>query len=66
MIYTCDTCRFIFSRAGEPEQCPNCGKYAIRPADEDERREYAERLKESSEQKEGRRRPQKAKERNDA
>ncbi len=50
MIYTCDTCHFIFSRAGEPEQCPNCGKYAIRQADEAERREYEERLKESTEQ----------------
>ena len=26
MIYICDNCRFLFSRAAEPEQCPDCGK----------------------------------------
>ena len=46
MIFVCDKCRFIFSRTVEPEQCPDCGKYAVREANEAERREYEEHLKE--------------------
>ena len=49
MIYVCDSCNFLFDRAGSPEQCPDCGKYAIRPAGEGERREYAQRLSSSQE-----------------
>ncbi len=49
MIYVCDQCHFIFSSDIEPEQCPDCGKYAVRPADETEQEEYKERLKEPSE-----------------
>jgi len=49
MIYACDNCHFLFSYTVEPEQCPDCGKYAIRPADEAERQEYEERLKEPRE-----------------
>ena len=46
MIFTCDKCHFIFSRTVEPEQCPDCGKYAVRPANEAEKLEYAKNLKE--------------------
>ncbi|USF26660.1 hypothetical protein N510_001591 [Firmicutes bacterium ASF500] len=46
MIFVCDKCRFIFSRTVEPEQCPDCGKYAVREANEMERQEYEEHLKE--------------------
>lgn len=49
MIYVCDNCHFLFSYTVEPEQCPDCGKYAIRPADEAERQEYEKRLKEPRE-----------------
>lgn len=49
MIYACDNCHFLFSRTTEPEQCPDCGKYSVRPADEAERQKYAERLKEQQE-----------------
>ena len=42
MIFVCDKCRFIFSRTVEPEQCPDCGKYAVREANETEQKEYAE------------------------
>jgi len=45
MIFICDRCRFIFSRTLEPEHCPGCGKYAVRPADGEEQREYQEHLK---------------------
>ena len=46
MIFVCDKCHFIFSRTTEPEQCPDCGKYAVREASEAERQEYEEHLKE--------------------
>ena len=49
MVYACDNCHFLFSRTAEPEQCPDCGKYAIRPADEAERQENEKRLKEPRE-----------------
>ena len=40
MFFACDKCHFLFSRTKEPEQCPDCGKYAVREADEAERLEY--------------------------
>ena len=45
MIYICDNCRFLFSRAREPEQCPDCGKYTVRRATQGEQREYQARLR---------------------
>ncbi|MEY8318949.1 hypothetical protein AALB19_16795 [Oscillospiraceae bacterium 50-58] len=53
MIFVCDKCHFLFSRASQPEQCPDCGKYAVRPANEAERREYEEHLKEFQEAEHG-------------
>lgn len=47
MIYACDLCHFLFERKSEPEQCPDCGKYAIRPATEEERQEFTQRMRES-------------------
>ncbi len=43
MIYACDACRFLFKRASEPEQCPDCGKYSIRPATKEEAEEFNNR-----------------------
>lgn len=43
MIYACDACHFLFKRVGEPEQCPDCGKYSIRPATENEKIEFINR-----------------------
>ena len=40
MIYVCDACHFLFKRVGEPEQCPDCGKYSIRTANEEEVAEF--------------------------
>ncbi len=48
MIFTCDNCGFIFSRSEETEQCPDCGKYEGRPANESEQEEFAERMAELS------------------
>ena len=53
MIYVCDNCHFIFSRAAELEQCPDCGKYTVRLANEKERQEYEERLIKSGELRNG-------------
>ena len=49
LIYACDNCHFLFSRTTEPEQYPDCGKYAVRKATEAERQKYEERLKEPRE-----------------
>ena len=48
MIFTCDNCGFIFSRSEETEQCPDCGKYEVRPANESEQEEFAARMAELS------------------
>lgn len=46
MIFTCDNCSFIFSRNTETEQCPDCGKYMVRPADAAEQDEFTARMAE--------------------
>ena len=46
MIFTCDNCGFIFSRSEETDQCPDCGKHLVRPADEAEQEEFAIRMAE--------------------
>ena len=43
MIYACDACHFLFKRVGEPKQCPDCGKYSIRAANEKEIEEFLNR-----------------------
>lgn len=48
LILTCDNCGFIFSRTEETDQCPDCGKYEVRPANEDEQKEFAGRMAELS------------------
>lgn len=40
MIYTCNACRFTFEWDGEIDQCPDCGKFKIREATEQEKEEY--------------------------
>jgi len=44
MVYACDHCHFLFKRVSKPEQCPDCGKYAVRPATDAETKEFFERL----------------------
>ena len=40
MIYTCNNCKFTFSRVGKVEDCPDCGKSAVREATKEEKAEY--------------------------
>lgn len=47
IIYTCDSCRYIFEAEAGCNQCPDCGKLQIRPANDDEQREYLKRKDES-------------------
>lgn len=39
-IYSCKNCGFIFTRVGECDQCPDCGKYTVRLANEKEIKEF--------------------------
>lgn len=48
LIYICDCCHFEFERMSEVEQCPDCGKMAIRMAAEEESIAFRNRLKEST------------------
>lgn len=40
MIYKCKSCSFLFHSEAETDQCPDCGKKEVRPADESEQKEY--------------------------
>lgn len=45
MVFTCDNCHFIFDAENYLDQCPDCGKYAVRRATEEEVKELEEREK---------------------
>ena len=34
--YICDGCKFQFTQSNEPERCPDCGKQAVRVANDEE------------------------------
>ena len=36
MPYACDNCSYLFESNEELEQCPDCGKFAIRVANDQE------------------------------
>ena len=42
-IYSCKNCGFIFTRVGECDQCPDCGKYTVRLANKEEIKEFEHR-----------------------
>ena len=46
MIYTCSKCHFTFSRVGEVDACPDCGKPFVREATDKEKDEYVKYRKE--------------------
>ena len=43
LICACDHCYYLFESEELPEQCPDCGKREVRPANEQEQAEYLER-----------------------
>lgn len=46
MVYVCDSCGALFSRAGKQDHCPDCGERLIRSANQVEREEYTAHLAE--------------------
>lgn len=42
-LYACDNCFYLFEADREPEQCPDCGKFAVRIATQAEKEEYEQR-----------------------
>ena len=51
-VFACDACHYIFAAAAPCTQCPDCGKQATRPANEQEREEYLSRKKNTSKEAE--------------
>lgn len=47
MVYVCNQCHFEFERMSEAEQCPDCGKMAIRTATAQEADAFHKRLQEN-------------------
>ena len=46
MIYACDACKYLFaSDKKNVADCPDCGKHQVRPATQEEMKEYDERRK---------------------
>ena len=43
MVFACDNCHYLFHDEQQPEQCPDCGKYTVRPATEKEVEELEQR-----------------------
>lgn len=41
--FACDTCHYVFADDKQPEQCPDCGKFTVRPATKAEEQELIER-----------------------
>ena len=42
-IFACDFCHYLFEDEVQSEQCPDCGKYKVRPATPQEIEEFIER-----------------------
>lgn len=40
MLYACDNCSYLFEFDEELEQCPDCGKVAVRAANDQEFEEF--------------------------
>lgn len=49
-LYTCDACRYLFMAATKPDQCPDCGKFKVRIATENEIKEYLSRVPEADDE----------------
>ena len=47
LVFVCDRCHYLFSGNVQPEQCPDCGKCDVRPADKAEIAEFERNLVEA-------------------
>lgn len=47
MVFACDWCHFLFSRTEQPEQCPECGKYLVRLATQEEQADFQRQLEDA-------------------
>lgn len=45
MLYICAACKFMFQSDKSADQCPDCGKKAVRIATPAEQQEYEERMR---------------------
>ena len=43
MLYACDNCSYLFESDEQLEQCPDCGKFAVRAANDQEIEEFNSR-----------------------
>ena len=46
MLLACNHCNYLFESDKLVDQCPDCGKYAVREANENEIEEYSSRTTE--------------------
>ena len=46
MVYVCDSCGALFSRAGKQDHCPDCGRSQLHSANPEEQHEYAAQMAE--------------------
>ena len=44
MLYACENCSYLFESDEELEQCPDCGKFAVRAANDKEIEEFNYRV----------------------
>ena len=40
MIMACDNCKYLFEASEKTTQCPDCGKFKVRQATQEEQKEY--------------------------
>lgn len=43
MLYACDNCSYLFESDEQLEQCPDCGKFAVRAVNDQEIEEFNSR-----------------------
>ena len=46
MVYVCDNCGYLFSRAGAQDQCPDCGGHMVRSANAVEQSKFVSQVAE--------------------
>ena len=46
MVYVCENCGYLFSRANAQDQCPDCGGHMVRSANAVEQGEFVSQVAE--------------------